>query len=174
MSWPRIVCVSLACLGLILPGSALEGSQAAERSPAAVSAYDVKLDPRGRLWGFVVDADGIPVAGTSIVVRQIGREVARTSSDARGRFSIAGLRGGTYQVVTGPYEIRLRAWTARTAPPHAKPTARIIIGGKVVRGQRPLKEFLTSDAVIMTGLIGAMIAVPIAVYQARHRTPGSP
>jgi len=85
-----------------------------------------------------------------------------------------GLSSGTYHVVIGPYETRLRVWDARIAPPHARPSAQIVLGAGVVRGQMPLKNFITSDAVIITGLIGAMIAVPIAIHQSKRRDSSSP
>lgn len=169
----RSVSVGLACLGLILPGSVVNGAQPVNLLHRVAPTYDVKLDQRGTLRGFVLDAKGFPQVGIALVVRHSGRNVATTRTDKLGRFSVSGLRSGYYQLLTGANETRFRLWAVRTAPPHARPAAQIILGSDVVRGQRPLKEFLTSDVVLMTGLIGAMVAVPIIVHKARQRTAAS-
>ena len=177
MNWLRpftLVCVSLACLGMILPASVLEAAPLAGRaSPRRPVLSDVELDAKGTLRAIVINAQGIPVAGTPIVVYQGSREVGRTSTDAMGWFSIRGLRGGTCQVTVGRHAVRLRTWAARTAPPKTKRAALIVVGDGVVRGQRPLGEFLCSDCVLVTALVAAMIAVPIAVYNSDGK-PSSP
>jgi len=171
----RSLCIGLACLGLMLPHAVGREAQPAQaRLPGATPVYDVGLDPEGALHGFVVDAQGAPVAGTCVVVRQTGREVARALTDASGRFWIRGLQHGAYQVATGPYATPFRAWSARTAPPHAKPSVRITLGREVVRAQRPLSELCCSDTLIITGLIAAMIAVPVVIHQSNQRAPSTP
>ena len=50
----------------------------------------------------------------------------------------------------------------------------VITNSNNPEGQMPVGEFLTSNKVIMLGLIGAMIAVPIAVYSSRDDSPSSP
>ena len=67
-----------------------------------------------------------------------------------------------------------RIWAARTAPPMASRVAVITIGDDLVRGQRPLGESLTSDGLILVGIVGAMIAIPIAVHQSNRGGPSSP
>ena len=178
MNWLRpftLVCVGLACLGLILPSAVLEGAYWTKgTSPGVPVAKDVELDPEGSFRGVVVNVQGVPMAGTSVVVRNSHREVARTLSDGLGCFSVEGLGGGTYQVTTGRYTKQFRTWVACTAPPRTRRIALIVVGDDVVRGQRPLGEFLRSDAVIITGLLGAMIGIPIAVHQFNRRGPTSP
>lgn len=177
-NWSRpitFVCASLACLGLILPGSALQAAQPVRApSPGNPLASDVELDPEGSLRGFAINVHGVPVAGAPVVVFNADREVARTSTDALGCFSVDGLRGGKYQVTIGRYARLVRTWAAGTAPPNTKRGAMIVVGDNVVRGQMCLKDFLCSDCVIITALVAAMIAVPIAVHNSDRKQPSSP
>ncbi len=51
----------------------------------------------------------------------------------------------------------------------------MVVGSEVVRGQMPLEDFFASDAVIITGLVAAMIAIPIAVHNSGGKDkPASP
>lgn len=178
MSWSRplkLVSVGLTCIGVILPGSVLEGAQPASRTSRGMPLVsDLELGPKGSLRGFVVNVHGVPIARAPVVVRNADREVARTSTDLLGQFSVDGLRGGIYQVGTGRYARQFRTWVARTAPPRAKQIALIVVGGDVVRGQMPLEDFFASDAFIITGMVGAMIAIPVVVHQSNQRRPSSP
>ncbi len=189
------MCAGLACLGTILPTSALpaavptggdwdnpppNGRSVGEPS-RITSVGDVELDPAGSLRGVVVNVQGVPIAQAEVVVRQADRQVARTETDAQGCFLADNLRGGIYEVAIGRYTRQFRTWAARTAPPNTKPFALIVVGVEpwraeldVVRGQRTPGELFASDAVILTGLVGAMIAIPIAVHQSKRRGPTSP
>ncbi len=182
------MCAGLACLGIILPTSALQAAipsegdwhnpppngQAVGEPSRITSVSDVELDPAGSLRGVAVNVQGVPVARAEVVVRQADRQVTRTETDARGCFLADNLRGGIYEVAIGRYTRQFRTWAARTAPPNTKPFALIVVGDDVVRGQRTPGELLASDAVILTGMVGAMIAIPIAVHQSKRRGPTSP
>lgn len=178
MNWSRqftLVGVSLACWGLVLPVSVLEGSQPSNRaSSVGPLAGDVELDRHGTLHGRVVNVQRVPVAGAMVVVADANREVARTSTDALGRFSVGGLAGGVYRLTIGGRASKFRVWVSRTAPPGASLAARIVIGEDVIRGQTPLGEFLTSDVVLISALVAAMIAVPVALHNADRSKPASP
>lgn len=176
----RILCIGFCCLGLILPTSILE---AAPPAPAAIRPEvpprpqplvgDVALDCDGCLLGRVIDPQGLPMADQPVVLGQMGREVARTRTDASGRFRIGPLRGGTYHLSAGRHGQLVRAWVAQTAPPAARDVALVIAGDDVVRGQMPFEHFFASDAVIIWGMVAAMIAIPIALNRS-HSTPCSP
>jgi len=175
--------VILGCIGLILPIPILEAAQPAAdipgRHPDCAKtqntqwAVDVELDAGGLLHGLVVDIQGVPVAQATVVVSQFDRELTRTTTDALGQFWVNGLRGGTYQIVAGSRARLIRAWTARTAPPGARQIALVIVGGNVVRGQMPFEEFFASNAVVVVGLVAAMIALPIAIHNSRYQEPAS-
>ncbi len=175
-----LVSVGLACLGLLLPISVLEaaqvGSLAADHQPMRPGQppiSDVELDTQGSLHGVVVNAHEVPIASVPIVVFRGDREVTRTLTDAHGRFSVAGLQGGSLRLAVGRGTSLLRAWAARTAPPGASHGVRIVLADDVVRGQTPLRDFLCSDCVIVAALVAAMIAVPIAIHNS-NRGPSSP
>jgi hypothetical protein len=117
---------------------------------------------------------GVRLAGEVVVLRQSGLERGRTITDARGRFWFGGLRGGIYRVVAGGRSLLVRAWAAETAPPAAGKVALLVVGPEVVRGQMPLEEFFASDAVVIAGMVAAMIAIPIAVHNSGRDKPASP
>ncbi|HUT12132.1 MAG TPA: carboxypeptidase-like regulatory domain-containing protein [Thermoguttaceae bacterium] len=178
MSLSRLLaraCVVLATLGLMLPGSVLEGAQPFGGTLSnAGSAGDIELDPEGVLHGVVVNVQGVPVARMSVLVHNAAGEVAAVQTDASGRFSVAGLPGGTYRVSTGGFTREFRTWVAGTAPPRSRQIAAIVVGGDVVRGQMPLGDFFRSDAFLLTALVSAAIAIPIAVHNSKSRAPSSP
>ena len=140
--WLTASAVWLACLGMILPESALaaSGPDAVQPLPSTVGTptppvSDVALQDGGILAGQVLDRQGVPLAGAPVVLRQNDVEVASTATDANGQFHVSGLRGGLYQVAVGQ-EVRVyRLWAARTAPPSAQPAALLVSGNEVVRGQ---------------------------------------
>ncbi len=174
-------CVVLACLGIPLQSTTVHGARPAvgQSHPDSASYLlgivgDVELDVNGSLHGVVINLHGVPVAHADVVVRYADREIARTSTDALGCFSAEGLHGGTYLVTVGNNTRLYRIWVACTAPPKTSRLALVIVGGDLVRGQTPFGAFFASDAFIVTGMVGAMIAIPIAVHQSNNDTPSSP
>jgi hypothetical protein len=173
--------VCLSCLALLLPGPWLQ----AAGPPAAVdgartlganapNVSDVELDGAGRLRGLVLDAQGIPLAGARVMVCQGTREMVAVTTDGLGRFAVGPMRGGSYLLKSGGQGKTIRAWRSMTAPPLAKPLAVMIVGDGIVRGQMPLEDFFASDAVVVAGLVAAMIAIPIAVHNSGSKRPASP
>ncbi len=184
----RALCVGLSAVGLLLPTSVLQaappraaetprlaarepGPLANDVNPQKAFASDVELDAAGSMRGLVVDVQGARAADQEVVLRQPGRELARTRTDAMGRFRIGPLRGGMYQLSVGGGNRVVRAWAANTAPPAAKKTTLVVIGGEVIRGQMPLENFFGSDAVIIAGLVAAMIILPIAIGGSKPHSP---
>jgi len=176
----KTLCIGFSCLGLILPTSIVEASP-----PVATAVRpevpprpqqlvgDVALDSAGHMLGRVIDRQGLPVADQPVVLGQMGREVVQTRTDASGRFRIGPLRGGTYHLSVGRRGQLVRAWVAQTAPPAARDIALVVAGDDVVRGQMPFEEFFASDAMIVCGMVAAMIAIPIALNSS-DSTPCSP
>ena len=68
----------------------------------------------------------------------------------------------------------VRAWSAKKAPPNAKSAAMMITGDGVVRGQMPLEDFFASDAVIIAGLVAALITIPIVASNHGDSSAASP
>jgi len=162
--WCKTVLVLAAVLGVLIPAPCWAETQAV--SPPAASgqqyAEDVRLDNTGVLHGMVVDPQAKPVSGAIVALRASGQKPVIARTDSKGRFAVAGLRGGVYQLATGGGRKLLRVWSAQAAPPAAKPQA-VVVAGQVVRGQLPLESFFASDAFIITGMVAAMIAIPVVV-----------
>ena len=172
----RTPLVIAVCLGMMVPGAAVHSGEsvAAPRRPA-IEISDLVLDSQGGLQGVVVDVHGAPRSAAKVVLFQGKREVGRVQADPLGRFRLAGLRGGVYSLHSGGQVRFVRAWTAKAAPPNARNTALLVAGSGVVRGQMPLEHFFASDAVVIAGLVAALIAIPIAVSnQGGDSTPASP
>jgi hypothetical protein len=92
-------------------------------------------------------------------------------TDDQGRFCIAGLRGGIYQIAAGDRVIAYRVWTPAAAPPGAHRSVELVVDGSVARGQTPLPDFVRSDAFLITAVIVAAIAIPIAIHNFRNDHP---
>jgi len=171
----KALCVGLSAVGLLVPPSVVEASTPANLAtvpkPVVKLVADAELDSLGFLHGRVFSARGVPAAGVTVVLRQTDRELARTDTDALGRFRLGQLRGGTYELSVGAQGRLVRAWAANTAPPAAGDVVVILGDGEVVRGQMPLEEFFASDAVLLIGLVAAMIAIPIAIHNSKPSSP---
>jgi len=177
----KAVAVGISSLGLLLPTPILNAAPpvAAESTarlvePRSKSISDVRLDAAGYLHGMVVDSRGLPVANATLVVSQGRRDLSKVRTDGQGRFSAGPLGRSTYLMKSGGQSMIVRAWPPQMAPPSAKQRALLITGGEVIRGQMPLEDFFASDAFVITGLVAAMIAIPIALHNSGSRTPASP
>jgi hypothetical protein len=161
--------VALTCAGMLMPASVLRAGQPAI-SPAkvddALAIQDVELGEGQSLHGIVRSEGGKPLARTTVTISQMGTEVARTETDAEGKFGFQGLRGGLHVLRAGEGAGLYRLWAEGTAPPHAKQDV-AITDAVTIRGQRPFKELFTSNAFILTSIVVAAIAIPIAVHNAR-------
>ena len=164
----KMTAVALSCAGMIIP-QAMLASPAGPRQPQT-AVVDVQLQEGNVFQGMVVDTAGAPLANTKVIVFNQDGPVAETRTDEEGRFALGPLRGGTYQVSTARSTGVYRLWAPRTAPPTARPTVLLVEGADVLRGQvGPASMFLTNPWVVV-GIIGAAIAVPIAV---NNRASGS-
>jgi hypothetical protein len=124
--------VVLACVGMLMPRAAWAAGQRPAGNEQRV--VDVALDAGGLFQGQVVDPDNVATVACEVVLLRNGQEVARTTTDREGRFSVSGLRGGVYQVMAGGGGGVYRLWAPGTAPPSAGSSA-LVIAGDVVRGQ---------------------------------------
>ena len=179
--WMTRTAVILALIGLLVPehqalaqGPAQRPAQAvpaaAEASPV-MDITDVALTAGGGFSGQVVDAQGRPQAGTSVMICRQQQVVATTTTDQTGQFSVHGLQGGMYQVVAGQGMKNFRLWAAGTAPPAARQSALVVSSEQVVRGQGGLRYWLTNPWVLSIAVATA-IAVPIALSN-REKSPAS-
>jgi hypothetical protein len=141
---------------------AVEQAQTAVPVPSAVR--DVALEGDGELRGQVLDAQGHARPGMPVLVVRQDKEVARTQTDAEGRFVVHGLTGGVYQVATPVGAAVYRAWAPRTAPPAATQLAIITPDQTVVRGQFGTSALgWLANPWVLAAIVAAAIAIPLAL-----------
>ncbi len=161
----RMQIIALVCVGLMMPHTLLGATPAPK-----VKINDVSLGNGGALIGQVVDQQGLGIAGAQVVVMQQGRKPVQAVADRTGKFQVAGLNGGTAQVVTAGGQGVYRLWAANTAPPAAQRSALLLSNGPVVRGQgNPLGGWL------LPALAAGGIIAGVAVATSNtNSTPASP
>jgi hypothetical protein len=171
VGWLHRALITLASFGLLLPSHVVAGAPTATsvpapktEAPASPHVIDVSLQSGGVLRGVVVDPQGALLEKTQVTVWQKEQQVASTQTDAQGRFAVNSLRGGVYQITASGGQGMYRVWAANTAPPVAQPGAMVVAGQDLVRGQAssPVLRFFTNPWVL-AGLVGAAIAIPIAL-----------
>jgi hypothetical protein len=141
----------------------------ARSAAAAVAPQDVALAEGGVLTGQVVDTAGKPQAMAPVSLATGGQEIARATTDAKGQFRVASLKGGVYQVSTHGNQGVYRFWAPRTAPPTSLNGLNMVSGNQVVRGQMgggPLAsagQWIAEHPIITAGAIATAIAVPLAL-----------
>lgn len=149
----------IALAGMILPAQAFDKPAPVARDTKAAIA-DVALTSQGELQGLIVRKTGEPMAAEVVRVLHNGKVVAAAKSDAKGRYTIRGLRPGTHQIKTAGGEQICRLWQAQTAPPTAK-KGLVTAEGTVVRGQLGGIEFGSTEMIGLV-LFGGVTAVTLA------------
>ena len=166
----RGIALVLACAGMLTPlvtASDRPNFTPGSRSQVAGQLPDVELADAGTLRGMVFDRQGIPQIHARVTIRQAQVLIARTTTDASGRFEISGLRGGVYLVIASGRAAGFRLWPVNSAPPIALDKILLVAGGKIQRGQTELTEIFWSKAITLTAVTTAAIAIPIIVYNNR-------
>lgn len=164
LSLVRYLVVSVACVGVCTPASAIEVTKH-RIAPTA----DVSLDQQGRLFGQVLDRQGSPQQDAVINVLQDGKTVAQARTTTEGYFAVSDLRGGIYQVTAGESVGTYRVWSHGSAPPAAGPGVLLVAGDQVQAGNFGLPGIndgvgaWLSNPIVVGGIIATAIAVPIAV-----------
>jgi hypothetical protein len=132
--------------------------QGADKTAAnAAKIQDVQLQPRGGLQGIVVDPQGAPLDGATIVIRKGERELSRTTTDRQGRFTSEGLTTGVYTMEVAGQTQSIRVWEATAAPPSARDGATFVLGDPGTRG-----NFGFLDPAMATGLLLGVAGVTLA------------
>ena len=147
----------LAAVGMLVPTWAQAEAVQGSRQPAIL---DVALQD-GELVGQVLNAEGAPIKGELVSVRQGEREVARVTTDDQGKYNVQGLKTGMYEVATKDGGANYRVWNADIAPPAAQPGALMIIG-QPVRGHLGGGHLLANPWVL-GGIAAAAIIIPLAL-----------
>ena len=176
----RVLAVCLAVLGFCLPQPLLAAVQTDHTS--AVTDVTMHRGPQGNVFaGRVLDQQGVPQGNIPVMLLASGQTLAETTTDRNGSFVFANLRGGVYQVVSTDAVGIYRVWMPGTAPPSAQPSALIIAGEDVVRGQfRPLRQgcaqarFWLSHPCVVAGLVATGVLVPVLLLNCDDDGPQSP
>lgn len=158
------------------PAPSAEARTAPAAGDAAMPALptsDIALAEGGMLHGVLVDAENTPIPNATVQFWMQDHEVATTQTDAEGRFAVRGLRGGTYRVVSGDAAQMCRLWAPGTAPPQALRGMVLVSGTNVVRGILPPWYDWCLDPLLVTGLVAAAIAIPLALHD-EDDEPSSP
>lgn len=112
----RGMALALATFSMVVP---LQPIYASAPAPVATAARDVALAKGGVLNGQILTEAGTAAANEVVSLMVEGKEVARTTTNTRGQFRFANLRGGQVVIATRHGSQPLRAWQANTAPPVA-------------------------------------------------------
>ena len=160
----------LKCLAVCLCGLALVQGVALAAEPPAPVFDDVELQEGGRLIGQVADVQGNGLASVVVSIEQAGRQVARTTTDRDGYFTVTNLPGGPYAVAAGTSFHNYRLWAPGTAPPVAHRGIFMLVDTPVVRGQ---SVWFWTPRRTLAMLASAAGAVAIS-QEVNKRKPGSP
>jgi hypothetical protein len=127
----RCTVAVLAGIGLVTPRCALMAGE----KPAKPAIADVVLNESGDLEGAVVSTEaGKPVDGALVTLSKQGKAVAKTTTNENGKFELASVKSGVYELKAGPTTKAVRVWNVDAAPPAASDEATLVVGA-TVRGQ---------------------------------------
>jgi len=164
-------------LATLVVATATTGWAAEQTSNPAPVITDIALGEGGLLAGQLLGAQGNPLAGVRVSLEDVqNREIATVTTDQQGRFSVANVRGGVYQIVTPNSRGIYRLWAPGMAPPSAKQGVLMVAGGDAVRGAPPRSsaKFWLNNPVVVGGLVATAVALPVAIVSTQHRSPSSP
>lgn len=158
----EIAALTLACLGLVVPTSAFAAAGESGQAQPKLQFTDAALGPHNALKGRVVNAQGMAMPATRVVLLQEKGPVAETTTDAQGRFAVENLQQGLYVVVAGDGAAAFRLWPGRLAPPAATEDVLVVSDGQLTRGQGGVYQWISEHFWLTSALIAAAIAVPVA------------
>lgn len=163
------VAIALAAFGTLMPnaGSVARAADAVAKAkpPIKISrpgtAADISLSEKGEFAGRVFDHTGRALEGAEVVVRQGDKVIAKSVTNDKGLFTIAGVKAGAYQVKAGNTEGLFQVWELSSAPESAKGHALLVTGENGARGQFGAIDpaLLLLTAVTIASLIIAIISL---------------
>ena len=162
----RAAIVGLALAGLCLPRTGWTADASVTPPPQIT---DLVLYDGGVLVGQVINDRNTPQSGIRVSLRDSqNREVATAVTDRQGAFTISGIRGGVYQLVTPRGRQIYRIWPQGMAPPSAQQTVRMVVPSGV--------EGIVSNPGVVGTLVAAGVATAIAVpvLYGAMKQPASP
>ncbi len=136
--------------------------------------HDVQLTADGKLNGQLVDAQGLPLAGETVTLRDGEVVLGQTKSDAKGRFAVDAGRGGTYLLAARGADTPLRVWSDGTAPSAATNGILVVAVEETIRGRHRGGSLLTTPEARALFTIPALIAVGAVVQKDRQDDNDNP
>lgn len=126
----------LLVAGMVSVGSPLMAGEPVQiRSTEEIRPSDIVLHHGGVLQGTVLNTEGQPVSGVTVKIGHNQNTVAKTLSNAEGKFAVKGLRNGAHMIEVGAKLRPVRLWETNTAPPAAIENVAIVVDEEAVRGQ---------------------------------------
>ena len=116
---------------------------------------------RGTLSGIVMDSNGKPAAGRTVVLGRNGKVLAKVRAGNNGRFQFNKMKAGDFQIATNDSAAFLRCVNAGAASKDAVKQVLLSRQAMIERGQQPASVLLNP---LLIGLvIAAAIVIPIVV-----------
>lgn len=115
------------------------------------------------LQGALVDASGQAIAEASVTLSRMDQVIDQQVTDAEGRYAFENVQAGYYQVRSAAGMELVRTWEADSAPNGARQGVIQTADRNVARGQFGQHGLTGAQKLMIGGVIGAAIAIPIAV-----------
>lgn len=115
----------------------------------------------GVLSGTVMDSNGKPAAGRTVVLGRNGKVLTKVRADKNGRFQFNKMKAGEFQIATNDSAAFLRCVNAGAASKEAVKQVLLSRQAMIERGQQPASVLL--NPVLIGLVIAAAIVIPIAV-----------
>ncbi len=169
--------VALATLGIALPQTRILASEQPSspklkiKTLAPNTILDLTLGADGAITGRTINANGNPVVGTTVVVKQGKTEIGQSQTDQLGNFAIPKVKTGVYEVSSGATVGTYRVWTEKNAPPSAKPHCLLVVGENGARGQYGLSDTIAEEnlgLILLVATTGLALAGLLVALHAEH------
>ena len=131
----RFAMVVTAGLGVAAPQCALHAGEKPAAAKKKPTVADVSLTDQGALSGAVVSETGKPVDGAIVTLTKEGKPVAKTTTNAQGKFALASVKSGSYELKAGHTTRLVRLWNSDVAPPASAEKATLVMDSTTVRAQ---------------------------------------
>jgi hypothetical protein len=159
----RTLALSLLCVSIAMPRNSLAASPP---HAAQSTVTDIVLQEGGLLRGQLLDGEGNAEAGADVTVQWQNRRIVTTTTNERGEFSVAGLRGGLHTIATERGVAGCRFWAPSTAPPNVPSELLLVANESVLRGnncRRHAIAQLLSNPWAMGLIAATAIIIPVAI-----------
>lgn len=169
--------VAAACLGIVCPRSAMaeiaHTQAAGHQIPVSLEMEHVVLHDGDVLQGALVDTNGQPVEGQTVLLASAGTILMTAKTNEEGRYAFRNVDEGVYQLVSTGKAANYRVYGS-DAPANAKQGVIHVLSPEMVRanlGGRPggnLNTILGSTsrtALYAAAFVVAVSAVAIAVNE---------